>query len=206
MADRHNHNSYTNQTFLNDESQPPPYSSIYPFNSAQSQSKINEPVSSMPDLFQNSSEPISYEQLFLSNLPSQSQYALNIEPVVIRIESNVQTRLQKQLSLHFQKPYLIKHILFICLSSLTLISFQIVLMNYSAVLSHFASGLWGGFVNLITLLSAVLASKIRILTIKQNLFINKYFFSKVLKTMVVNKYNFGTFLMHNHKLGCSNSD
>lgn len=158
MADRHHQNSYTNQTFLNDESQPPPYSSIYPFNSTQSQSKINEPVSSMPDLFQNSSEPISYEQLFLSNMPSQSHYALNTEPVVIRIETSMQTRLQKQFGLHFQKSYLIKHILFICLSSVTLISFQIVLMNYNAVLSHIASGLWAGFVNLITLLSAVLAS------------------------------------------------
>lgn len=161
MAERDNHNSYINHTFVNDESQPPPYSSIYPFDSAQSQSKINEPVACLPELFQNSSEPISYDQLYLTNLPSQSQYVLNTEPVVIRIESNMQTRLQKQFSLHFQKPYLIRHILFICLSSLTLISFQIVLMNYNAVLSHIASGLWSGFVNLITLLSAILASKLK---------------------------------------------
>lgn len=161
MAVQHNQNAYTNQTFLNDESQPPPYSSIFPFNSDQSQSKINEPVSSVPDLFQNSSEPISYDQLFLTNLPSQSQYALNTEPVVVRIESSMQTRLQKQFSLHFQKPYLIRHILFICLSSLTLISFQIVLMNYNAVLSQIASGLWAGFVNLITLMSAILTSKFK---------------------------------------------
>ncbi|CAF1118620.1 unnamed protein product [Brachionus calyciflorus] len=153
-----NSNAYVNPIFLNDDLQPPPYISIYPFSISVHDSKINE--TSLPELFQNSSEPISYDQLYLPNNNLSNQNVFTTDQVIIRTnETNMENRLRKQFNSNLSKSYLIRHILFISLSSLTLISFQIVLMNNESVLSQTASGLWCGFGNLFTLLSAILAIK-----------------------------------------------
>lgn len=192
---------YCNPSFLNDDSQPPPYSSIYPLSISQTlanyESKTSGTSSTVvhtdqistnivntdlnpnsacvnsSNLFQNASEPISYDQLFLNSASTYSsapstrflfQSRTDLQP------NGMQDRLRKEFKKQMHRSYLLRHTIFIILSSLSLISFQIILMNNKSVLSHLASGLWCGFVNLLTLLLSLLTSKL----ITVNLIIKVY--------------------------------
>lgn len=168
---------FNNPSFLNDDSQPPPYSSICPFTIGQSMSnfdlKLNEPNSqdhlspisnvASTSLFQNTSEPISYEQLFLTNLTSYSNMPSSrylFQSTDPSQPSSMETTLRKQFQIKFPKAYLLRHSLFITVSSLILISFQIILMNNESILSHLGTGLWSGLGNLFTIFLSFITRKI----------------------------------------------
>lgn len=60
-------------------------------------------------------------------------------------------RLKKYLADMYPREYLLRHCVFVTVGSVALIAFQILLMGYASILSHLASGIWCGVINLLTL-------------------------------------------------------
>lgn len=215
---------FSNRSFLDDDSNPPSYHSIYPSGltstdekdpkPSSSTSAANDPSSShtaaasslVANLFQNMShdscastqqEPIiSYDQLYYPPLPQPTSLLSPPNALVIQHRppplhhsasatsnryaagsyssssssssanrQSINTRVRKQFHQIFTKAYLLKHFIFISVSSMMIILFQIILINNQSVLSHLAAGLWCGLANLFTLL-------ITIITCEFNHFLN----------------------------------
>jgi hypothetical protein len=122
-------------------------------------------------------EPISYDELFQtsshaptrnmtgnsilssecssSRINSQSSSLLMAQSTQVLIANN----LIKQIRIHFKQSYLISHFLFIILTSLTIITFQIILMNNNTKFSYLGCGIWCGLTNLATLIVSIATSK-----------------------------------------------
>jgi hypothetical protein len=152
---------------LHDDAQPPSYSSIFPSlskNEAQikdsegSPSDPSQPQSTLQNhlaesLFQNSTnQPISYEELFRV----QVGYSLSNNNLDLNLHENStnvinQNSLRKQLNILFPRGYLLRHVIFVSLSTLILIVFQTILISNQAVLSNLSAGIWCGIFNFITL-------------------------------------------------------
>lgn len=79
-------------------------------------------------------------------------------PIVLQRRQQV-SQLRKQLEMQFPKAYFFKHSIFIILTSITLIIFQIVLMANDAMLSNLSSGIWAGLACLFTVLLSILTCK-----------------------------------------------
>lgn len=173
---------FSNRSFIDDDSNPPSYHSIYPSAMASSQddSKEQKPSSSgatsnlVANLFQNTShgsqEPISYDQLYS---PAASQFLYSGDgfslPSTIVVQhrlpppriipppiNTINNQVRKQFHQIFTKGYLLKHFIFISVSSMMIILFQIILINNQSILSHLAAGLWCGLANLFTLLITII--------------------------------------------------
>ena len=195
---------FSNRSFIDDESNPPSYNSIYPIpndKNAKSTGTTNEnnsnvgqqPASNNPNtnllvssLFQNSTqEPISYDELYStrflfaqngrveanhdtsSAVPATAVFTQ--PPYRNHNQSNNSSahnnhlyssysqgnRVRKQFHIIFTKSYLLKHFIFISVSSMMIILFQIILMNNQSILSHLAGGIWCGLTNLFTLLITI---------------------------------------------------
>lgn len=227
---------FNNRSFLDDDSNPPSYSSIFPLNDTNKEhQKSNDPAvlqdqnhhrstSIIGNLFQNSQEPISYQELFSHqvnhdedeefnhrHLPTSSystRYLFHQQnedhhprrPVDLVVHNNfngsdVQTtssviiqqpnvplaaaaaasvilashsleygasqnephsyrnnsKMRQQFKKIFTKSFLFKHFIFTILLTVMMILFQIILTNNQSVLSHFASGVWCGLINLLTI-------------------------------------------------------
>ena len=186
---------HNNRAFLNDELQPPPYSSIYPSeddsskvysiaNTLSTQNELNgqfiQQINSnftrpntnnytgTSNLFQNSIEPISYDDLFECN-----QSTINSTRILVQAQNNQHPILTqhwqhqrrtniliKQLKINFPRSYLLRHTLIITLTSLILITFQTILLSRNSILSNWCSGFWCGFGNLLTLAVSFATSNI----------------------------------------------
>lgn len=124
-----------------------------------------------------SQSPISYNELFnhqgstlANNLSSrflfqQGSDDLPPSPIILeqlqRVEDSIESNnLRKQIETIFPKSYLLRHSIFIVASSLTLICFQIILMNNNGILSYLGSGIWAGLFNLFTLFVSVITCKL----------------------------------------------
>lgn len=204
---------FSNRSFLDDDSNPPSYHSIYPSGLTStdekdpkptSSSSANDPSSShtaaasslVANLFQNMShdscastqqEPIiSYDQLYYPPLQQPTSLLSTPNALVIQHRppplhhsasatsnryaagsyssssssstnrQSINTRVRKQFHQIFTKAYLLKHFIFISVSSMMIILFQIILINNQSVLSHLAAGLWCGLANLFTLLITII--------------------------------------------------
>jgi hypothetical protein len=186
----------TNSAFLiNDETNPPAYSAIFPFKIDESEGNkcdakrsnilpsystlANEQNSFGTTSFSMYSQsPISYNELFnhqgstlANNLSSrflfqQSNDDMPPSPIILeqlqRAEELNENSLRKQIETIFPKSYLLRHSIFIVASSLTLICFQIILMNNNGILSYLGSGIWAGLFNLFTLFVSVITCKYNI--------------------------------------------
>ncbi len=132
-------------------------------------------------------EPIRYEDMFYSGDTSSSvpscrflfQNAEEMLPVSSSVfdhqnnnrltfgrNSNLsaqalrESKIRKGFNMFYSRTYLLRHFVLISLISLTLIFFQVVLINYQAILSHLASGIWCGLFNLATLVFTLITSKL----------------------------------------------
>lgn len=199
---------FSNRSFVDDESNPPSYSSIYPITNDKdtktsntstttttgnifvANSASNNPNANLTsNLFQNSTqEPISYDELYSTRFLFQNGRGAELNSDVVSVPNTVfiqpyqhhhhnqsnpsnaannhlqssysQTnRVRKQFHIIFTKSYLLKHFIFISVSSMMIILFQIILMNNQSILSHLAGGLWCGLTNLFTLLITIITCK-----------------------------------------------
>jgi len=165
-------NHLENRSYLHDDSQPPSYSSI--FHSASKSEASTKDLQGPPSysnqqtlpshlaesLFQNSpNQPISYEELF-SVQADNLFYNHSDNHLYENTNSTNENSLRKQLNILFPKGYLLRHIIFVSLSTLLLIVFQTILISNEAVLSNFGAGIWCGIINFITLGLTISTGKI----------------------------------------------
>jgi hypothetical protein len=180
--------SNINTITVESDEQPPSYLSIYPFaidlssNKANSnrENNTNESVNARSnyflfqgtnshnnqsyDLFQYApQEPLSYEELFRGVNNSTGTLGSNTASTRFLYQNSINgggcaNPLLKQLQIQFTKPFLFRHSILVLVVSFLLIVFQVILMSNQALLSYLASGLWAGFVNIVTLAISLLAS------------------------------------------------
>ena len=205
----HNQAFQVNDEAILNESQPPSYSSIFANNlNLQNESDSNQTVSNSVqnskreqqlhqfNLFQHSSEPLSYTELFNTNIENENIFGSQSnryypsfddpipglmgtsQPALSYSRSNNNNynnrrrpnrtntnnnQLIKQLHKHYSKTYIIRHSIFVSIASLILIIFQIYLMTNQTILSHMASGIWAGLVNLIVIIASLITSKFNVI-------------------------------------------